>query len=262
MSENYGGEAPLSYNKYLKVRELVELQECLSCPAQHDELLFIVIHQTYELWFKQILHEIDKTLALLKTSRVYAASRAMRRVNEIEKILANQLVILETMTPHDFLMFRDQLNPASGFQSGQFREIEFASGAKNERVLDFFKSDEFALKRLEKRFAEASLYDLFFEKLGERGFDVSTHEKKVAAIVEVLSDYENHADIFELQETLITHDEMIAVWRSNHVLMVERMLGSKQGTGGSEGAGYLRTTLSKRFFPELWEARTHLVIKK
>lgn len=262
MNDNYGGDnQPLSYNKYLKVGELVQLQECLSCPAQHDELLFIVIHQTYELWFKQILHEIDRALAKIKENRLFLATRALRRVNEIEKILANQLVILETMTPHDFLLFRDQLNPASGFQSSQFREIEFASGAKNERALENFRGEEFAFKRLQKRFSEPTLYDLFFEKLGEKGFDVSSEDARVRAIVQILSDYEQHAELFELQETLMEHDKMIAVWRYNHVLMVERMLGAKQGTGGSEGAGYLRKTLDKRFFPEFWEARTHLKIE-
>lgn len=261
MNNNYGGEnAPLSYNTYLKVSELTDLQECLSCPAQHDELLFIIIHQTYELWFKQILHEIDRALDKIKENRLFPATRSLRRVNEIETILANQLTILETMTPHDFLLFRDQLKPASGFQSSQFREIEFASGAKSERVLESFRQEEFAFERLKKRFDEPSLYDLFFEKLAAAGFDTSSYETRVQAIVVILSAYEQHAELFELQETLMEHDKMIAIWRNNHVLMVERMLGAKQGTGGSEGAGYLRKTLDKRFFPEFWEARTHLQI--
>lgn len=258
--DNYGDQAPLSYNKYLKVPELVGLQECLSCPAQHDEMLFIIIHQTYELWFKQILHEIDRAAAQIKADRLYPATRALRRVNEIEQILANQLVVLETMTPHDFLQFRDELNPASGFQSTQFREIEFASGAKSERTLEFFRFDEFAFKRLQRRFDEPSLHDLFFQKLSESGFDVTSEAARVQSVVEILSDYQQHAELFELQETLMEHDKMIVVWRSNHVLMVERMLGAKQGTGGSEGAGYLRKTLDTRFFPEFWEARTFLKI--
>jgi len=118
---NYGGKAPLSYNKYLKVRELVELQERLSLPAQHDELLFIIIHQTFELWFKQILHELDATIEFIKQRRIARAIRNLRRVCEIEKILVRQFAVLETMTPHDFLLFRDELKPASGFQSAQFR---------------------------------------------------------------------------------------------------------------------------------------------
>ena len=258
---DYGKNSPLSYNSYLKVRELTALQESQSKPAQHDEMLFITIHQTYELWFKQILHEIDRALALLADNRIYLATRSMRRVNEIEKILANQIVILETMTPHDFLLFRDELKPASGFQSSQFREIEFASGAKNERVLENFQADEFASARLKKRFAAPTLYDLFFDKLRRKGFDVSDEAAKIRSVVVILSNYEDHADLFELQETLIEHDELVAFWRNNHVLMVERMLGTKQGTGGSAGANYLRSTLNNRFFPELWEARTLLEIK-
>src|SRR6267378_8423841 len=124
MTNEYGKDAPLSYNKYLRVPELIDLQTCLSSPAQHDELLFITVHQAYELWFKQILHEIDAAIALMNEDRLFAAARTLRRVVEIEKLLINQIHILETMTPISFLGFRDQLNPASGFQSMQFREIE------------------------------------------------------------------------------------------------------------------------------------------
>src|SRR6266478_3276030 len=136
MSDTYGKDAPLSYNKYLRVPELIDLQTCLSSPAHHDELLFITVHQAYELWFKQILHEIDAAIALMKEDRVVEAVQAMRRVVEIEKLLINQIHILETMTPISFLGFRDELNPASGFQSMQFREIEFASGAKQGNILN------------------------------------------------------------------------------------------------------------------------------
>src|ERR671938_875615 len=135
---------PLSYNKYLRVPDLIELQDCLSEPVHHDELLFITIHQTYELWFKQILHEVDAAIAQMNEDRAAAASRSLRRVVEIEKILVNQIHILETMTPISFLAFRDELNPASGFQSMQFREIEFSSGLKDLTVLDSFSDDPFA----------------------------------------------------------------------------------------------------------------------
>src|ERR671932_660954 len=131
MSKDYGRGAPLSYNKYLRVPELIALQECLSDPAHHDELLFITIHQTYELWFKQILHEIDAAICQIAEDRAASAARALGRVAEIEKVLVNQIHILETMTPINFLGFRDELNPASGFQSMQFREIEFSSGLKD-----------------------------------------------------------------------------------------------------------------------------------
>src|SRR5919112_6531673 len=145
MSKNYGDNAPLSYNKYLRVQDLINLQGCLSDPAHHDELLFITVHQAYELWFKQILHEIDAAIQLLEEDRVPAATRAVNRIVAIEKLLVNQIHILESMTPISFLAFRDELNPASGFQSMQFREIEFSSGLKDKTILDSFRSDEFAI---------------------------------------------------------------------------------------------------------------------
>src|SRR6266851_10076921 len=131
MPNEYGSNPPLSYNKYLKVPDLIGLQECLSEPLHHDELLFITIHQAYELWFKQILHELDAAMVTMNGDRLAAAAYTMRRVVEIEKLLITQIHILETMTPINFLGFRDQLNPASGFQSMQFREIEFSSGLKD-----------------------------------------------------------------------------------------------------------------------------------
>src|ERR1041384_832007 len=158
----YGKNAPLSYNKYLKVPELIGLQETLSEPTSHDELLFITIHQTYELWFKQILHEVDAAIAQMKEDRAAAASRSINRVVEIEKILVNQIHILETMTPISFLAFRDELNPASGFQSMQFREIEFSSGLKDEHILREFREDQFAYERLRARMDRPSLADAFY----------------------------------------------------------------------------------------------------
>ncbi|MEP7039610.1 MAG: tryptophan 2,3-dioxygenase family protein, partial [Acidobacteriota bacterium] len=155
-----------------------------------------------------------------------------------------------------------KLNPASGFQSMQFRELEFVSGAKDEKILKFFEFDEFAHKHLSKRFNAPSLADTFWKLLGNNDFAVESDENKISAVVEILTHPEKYAELFIMQDLLIEHDENIALWRYHHVLMVERMLGMKRGTGGSEGAGYLRTTLDKKFFPELWEARTHLQIKK
>src|SRR6476659_7619283 len=144
MPNNYGDNPPLSYNKYLRVQDLINLQDCLSDPAHHDELLFITVHQAYELWFKQILHELDAAIQFMEEDRVPAATLALKRVVDIEKLLVNQIHILETMTPISFLAFRDQLNPASGFQSMQFREIEFASGLKHQSLLNEFREDELA----------------------------------------------------------------------------------------------------------------------
>jgi tryptophan 2,3-dioxygenase len=271
MSSEYGKNAPLSYNKYLRVPELIDLQTCLSTPAHHDELLFITVHQAYELWFKQILHEIDAAITLMKSDRVAEASFALRRVVEIEKLLIMQIHILETMTPISFLGFRDELNPASGFQSMQFREIEFTSGLKNQEILREFASDEFAQARLAARMNAPSLSEAFFALLRRRGFDTpatdaprdakerrSNYGKRQRAMVELMTHSEKFYKEYQLSEALLEHDEYFSLWRSHHIKMVERMVGAKKGTGGSEGIGYLQTTLDKKFFPELWEARTYL----
>src|SRR3954471_19603345 len=274
MSKDYGKDAPLSYNKYLRVAELIDLQTCLSSPAQHDELLFITVHQAYELWFKQILHEIDAAILLMKEDRAGEAAQSLRRVVEIEKLLVMQIHILETMSPVRFLGFRDELNPASGFQSMQFREIEFSSGLKNERIMREFAADDFARQRLEARMQKPSLSDAFFALLRRSGFDTpgvdtprddqerrTNHSKRQRAIVEVLTHPEKLYKEYQLAEVLLEHDEYFSLWRSHHIKMVERMVGTKPGTGGSEGVGYLKSTLDKKFFPELWEARTYLSSK-
>jgi tryptophan 2,3-dioxygenase len=270
MSEDYGQNAPLSYNKYLRVPELIDLQTCLSSPAHHDELLFITVHQAYELWFKQILHEIDAAIVLMKEDRSVEAAQALRRVVEIEKLLIAQIHILETMSPVRFLGFRDELNPASGFQSMQFREIEFSSGLKDEKIVREFRVDDFARRRLEARLQQPSLSDAFFALLRRSGFDTpasdaprdtkerSNYTKRQRAIVEILTHPEQLHKEYQLAEALLEHDEYFSLWRSHHIKMVERMVGAKRGTGGSPGVGYLQTTLDKKFFPELWEARTYL----
>ena len=271
MSNEYGDKTPLSYNRYLRVRDLLGLQGCLSDPAHHDELLFITIHQAYELWFKQILHEADAALSAMREDRTASAARALGRVVEIEKLLVTQIHILETMTPINFLGFRDQLNPASGFQSMQFREIEFSSGLKDESVLRAFDDDEFAGERLRARAAAPTLGEEFFALLSRHGLDAppddpreSEEERRhryglrVRAVLEVITHFETRYEEYQLSEMLIAHDEFFSLWRYHHVKMVERMLGTKKGTGGSEGVGYLKSTLDKKFFPELWEARTYL----
>jgi tryptophan 2,3-dioxygenase len=274
MAKDYGSGAPLSYNKYLRVADLIGLQDCLSDPAHHDELLFITIHQTYELWFKQILHEIDAAIAQMNEDRAAAASRALHRVVEIEKVLVNQIHILETMTPINFLAFRDELNPASGFQSMQFREIEFSSGSKDPEVISSFSLDEFARERLQARFSGPTLGDAFYALLRRRGLAAPADDaslpaeerrklygQRTRAVLEIITHFEDRYEEFQLAESLIEHDEYFSLWRSHHVRMVERMVGAKRGTGGSEGIGYLNTTLDKKFFPELWEARTYLDTK-
>jgi tryptophan 2,3-dioxygenase len=274
MSNQYGKQAPLSYNKYLRVPDLIGLQDCLSGPEHHDELLFITVHQAYELWFKQILHELDAAIMMVNEDRLAASARTLRRVIEIEKLLVNQIHILETMTPISFLGFRDQLNPASGFQSMQFREIEFTSGQKLEGILNEFRDDSFAYERLSRRYEAPALGDVFFAALRRRGLDAPAdnkslseaerkklYERRSQAALEVLTHFEERYEEFQVAEALLEHDEYFSLWRSHHIKMVERMVGAKRGTGGSEGIGYLQTTLNKKFFPELWEARTYLDVK-
>jgi tryptophan 2,3-dioxygenase len=274
MPNDYGNNPPLSYNKYLRVQDLINLQDCLSSPAHHDELLFITVHQAYELWFKQILHELDAAIQFLEEDRVPAATRAVNRIVAIEKLLVNQIHILETMTPISFLAFRDELNPASGFQSMQFREIEFSSGLKDKTIVREFASDEFAHERLQARMSGPTLADCFYRVLQRRGLtaplpsaDADSAEQKKAyeartkAVLEILTHFEQRYEEFQLAEALLEHDEYFALWRSHHIKMVERMVGAKRGTGGSEGIGYLKTTLDKKFFPEVWEARTYLDVR-
>ena len=237
----------LSYGSYLKVPELLALQQGLT--AEHDELLFIAVHQVYELWFKVLLHELEAARDALFEGDGFAALHWLKRVRVIERLLVEQLEVLETMSPQDFLAFRSELAPASGFQSVQFRELEFISGLKNPAYLKRLEADGEERARLARRLEEPTLWDAYLAYKARQG-DPS--------LGEVLRDRQSHAELFELAESLLDHDEAFAHWRSRHVLMVERQIGGKTGTGGSTGAEYLRTTLDKRFYPELWELRSHL----
>ena len=248
---------PLTYGKYLKIPELLSLQQGLASPAHHDEPLFIIIHQVYELWFKLILHEIDSAREHLGADRVVEATRLLRRVVEVQRLLVQQVRILETMRPQDFLGFRYHLNPASGFQSVQFRELEFVLGLKDPTVLQRLDCEAAEKQRLAARLEQPTLADAFDEllrrRLGGQGEDW-----RLKALVAVYEDAERHADLNALAEVLIEMDECLALWRAHHVQMVERMIGAKRGTGGSAGVAYLASTLGKRAFPDLWAARTHI----
>ena len=237
----------LSYGTYLKVRELLELQNGLS--DEHDELLFIAAHQVYELWFKVVLFELEAARGRIDSDDMFFALHYLKRVHVIEKLLVEQIDVLETMSPQDFLAFRSQLAPASGFQSVQFREIEFLSGLKEPKYLARLEATAEEAVRLRRRLDEPSLNDAFHHLLERRGSPT---------LLEVFRDRERHGDLFDLSEALLDHDEAFAHWRARHVLMVERQIGGKTGTGGSSGAEYLRTTLGKRFYPELWDVRSQL----
>ncbi len=248
MSRRFGEEGrELSYGSYLKVRELLELQQGLS--KEHDELLFIVAHQVYELWFKVVLFELEAARGRIDADDIFFARHHLHRVHVIERLLVEQIDVLETMSPQDFLAFRSQLAPASGFQSVQFREIEFLSGLKDPKYLARLEGTGEEMSRLRKRLEEPTLDDAFRALVERRGSP---------SLTDVFRDRERYGDLFDLCEGLLNHDETFAHWRARHVLMVERQIGSKTGTGGSTGAQYLRSTLGKRFYPELWEVRSHL----
>jgi tryptophan 2,3-dioxygenase len=263
-------EEKLSYGRYLKIPELLGLQNCLTYPPHHDEPLFIIVHQVYELWFKQMLHEIDTAMACLGDDRVQEAIRLLRRTVEIQELLVQQVRILETMRPQDFIGFRYHLNPASGFQSVQFRELEFVLGMKDPAVLASIVCRPEESVRLQARLADPTLGDVFDDLLLRRGFRKDppptpapdgrsqSEEWRLAALVAVYENPEDHPELVSLAEVLVDVDEALALWRGRHVQMVERMIGAKRGTGGSDGVGYLRTTLPKRAFPDLWRVRTHI----
>ena len=258
--------ARLTYGSYLQLGRLLSAQTLESRPPSHDELLFITIHQVYELWFQQLLHEAtaarDALLGAVGedgSDRLWWAQHLLQRMHVIERVLVHQVDVLETMTPQDFLQFRQQLAPASGFQSVQFRELEFLSGAKDASFVERFKglSDD-ERERLRTRLAEPTLWDAFVQVLDRRGLPVSSDAEIIASVLRAAHDRSRHADLWALAEALLQHDELAAAWRARHVVMVERMIGTKTGTGGSTGGSYLRSRLELRYFPLLWELRSHL----
>jgi tryptophan 2,3-dioxygenase len=261
----------LTYGGYLGIRDLTGLQRLLSDPPQHDEMLFIIIHQTYELWFKQLLHEADAVVARLGRNEPLSAQRLLQRCIEIGRVMIAQVAVLETMTPVDFLAFRNHLTPASGFQSAQFRELEFVSGLKEPRFLQYYDEGSPERAALERRLAAPSLGDAFYDLLRRRGFDLPgdpeeaedpletpEHRRRIEELLRIYRRADDHYTLFLLAESLIEYDQTFRLWRQRHVLMVERMIGDKPGTGGSSGAGYLRRSAERKFFPDLWELRSYM----
>ncbi len=268
------GKGKISYASYLKVNELIGLQQLVSDSSHHDEMLFIVTHQTYELWFKQLLHETETIATMMQMGHVLAASRLVNRCVQIQGVLVEQVAVLETMTPMDFLAFRGKLQPASGFQSAQFREFEIALGLADDKVFAHYKDDADALARLARRLSSTTLPEAFFNVLRERGFDAppltreaeaeevaAVRERRIAALTSLYERFEQNYDLFLLSEALIEMDEQLMLWRQRHIMMVERVIGGRKGTGGSSGASYLKTTLERRAFPELWDVRTSMSVQ-
>jgi len=258
----------VTYASYLQLDALLSLQQPRSEGPEHDELLFIVIHQVYELWFKELLHELDRASVLLGSDEPHRAQHTLKRILTILKVLVAQLDILETMTPLEFLSFRSRLEAASGFQSDQFRQIEFVLGAKRESAINQFPEGSRARAALARRYREPTLWDAFLHYLAREGYpvpashltrDVTKPVTPSAEIQDILVDaYRRDAKTQGICERLVDLDEGFAEWRYRHVRMVERTIGVKPGTGGSAGAAYLRTTLGQNFFPDLWEIRSRL----
>lgn len=249
----------LSYGSYLQLQQLLSAQRPLADPPAHDELLFITIHQVYELWFGLLLHELSDARERMLAGESYTPRLRLARCRVVETVLVEQVDVLDTMTPQDFLTFRSQLAPASGFQSVQFREVEFLSGAKDPSFVERLRGvsgDEHA--RLLRRLEEPTLWDAYLQLLARHGFAVGNVGTRRESLRAISADRDAYGPLWDLAEALLEHDQAMATWRARHVLMVERQIGTKSGTGGSSGAPYLRSRLDLRFYPELWELRAAL----
>lgn len=260
-------EEVFNYRRYLKLEELLSLQVPRS-DGEHDEMLFIVIHQVYELWFKEMLHELDYACRLLGRGDLHGVLHTLKRILTVLKVLVAQIDILETMTPTEFLTFRERLESASGFQSDQFRALEFVLGMKRRAAVERFPEGSRAREELERRWSAPTLWDAFLGYLDRAGYPVpeahlgrdvrrpvKSSPEVQAALIEI---YRNDPENTALCERFVDLDEGLQEWRYRHVKMVERTIGSKPGTGGSAGSRYLRTTLNEPAFPDLWEIRTRL----
>ena len=262
----------LTYESYLRLPELLNLQTPQSDPPAHDELQFIIVHQSYELWFRLLLYEIRTIISHLRAGRVRQAIWLLRRLVEIERVMIQQIQVLETMSPVHFLEFRDLLGPASGLQSLQFRELEFLSGLRDERFFEVFDGRAAARQRLQAAHDGPNLWSAFCELLHSRGFDFDTDaaEQQERAVGQIYTD-PRHLDLHQLCEVMVDYDEQFCIWRSRHALMAERMVGAKPGTGDAytgklvgrasfqaPGVRYLQGRVNVHFFPILWDVRTQL----
>ena len=261
----------LNYNSYLKIPELLGLQNRISEPPHHDEMFFIIIHQAAELWFKEVLHETVALSKALGGGNIYLALKVLKRLTAIMDLQVRQINLLSTLTPHEFAGFRDKLRPASGFQSAQFREIEFTYGLRDPFFLKFFQKRPDLITRLETIQREPSVYDVFIQSLQRIGFQppvdltkrdfTQPHTPHVALTAFIKTIYEQSeklSDWMLLLEAMVDFDEKFSHWRAIHILVVTRAIGSKPGTGGSAGVKFLRSRADLKCFPDLWEARNHI----
>jgi tryptophan 2,3-dioxygenase len=256
---------PLTYANYLDLEKLLTLQNPRSSPAEHDEMLFIIIHQTYELWFKQLLHEFEKIKRDFSAGDLFGAIHSFKRTRTIMKTLVQQVDILETMTPSSFSSFRDRLETASGFQSIQFRELEFLLGYKRASTLAYVKPDFPGYDRMKQRLGERTVIDHFFDFLATRGAQIpvelknrditKANEPNEQVQKEILRMYKSAPELSILFELMTDFDEGLQEWRYRHIKLVERTIGAKKGTGGSPGVPFLKESLFKPIFHDLWAIR-------
>lgn len=259
----------MTYSQYLDLEKVLNAQHPLSEPVHHDEMLFIIIHQTTELWFKLVIHELRAALMHIRSDRLEPAFKILARVKHIQSQLLDQWSVLATLTPSEYVQFRHVLGPSSGFQSVQFRTVEFLMGNKNRAMLEVHAHDPVAYAQLRADLEAPSIYDEFLSHLARRGMavpesvlkrDFSEAHTSHPEVVEVFRNiYENTGtnwDAYEMCEKLVDVDEQYALWRFRHMNVVWRVIGMKAGTGGTSGVGFLGKTVAIRFFPELWEVRT------
>jgi tryptophan 2,3-dioxygenase len=258
----------LTYASYLHLDELLSLQRPLSDPPEHDEMLFIVAHQAYELWFKLQLHELEKICVDFRHNRLYRAIATFKRVRTIMKVMVEQIDILETLTPMSFNSFRDRLETASGFQSSQFREFEFLLGYKRGDMLCYQEPGTPGQQRVARRLREPSVVDALYVFLEHQGLAIpaSLRQRDPALPTEpnavvadgILRLYRTKPDLEILFELMTDFDEGFQEWRYRHIKLVERSIGSKKGTGGSLGVEFLKKSLFHPIFPDLWAIRHEL----
>jgi tryptophan 2,3-dioxygenase len=261
----------LDYKTYLRLDRLLSAQEPLSAPEHHDELLFIIQHQTTELWFKLVIHELHGAIAALRRDEAQPCYKILARVSNIQNQLMSQWAVLATLTPSEYVQFRHVLGPASGIQSFQHRIIEFMLGNKDEGMLAVFAHDPEVMARVRAAFEAPSLYDEYLRFLARSGLSIPQevlerdvtrpyvrHPAIVASVKQVYAAPDKHWDAYELAEKLVDLDEAYALWRYRHLKVVSRIIGQKRGTGGTAGVGYLEQIAGRVFFPELWDVRTEL----
>ncbi|WP_257350933.1 tryptophan 2,3-dioxygenase [Pseudalkalibacillus decolorationis] len=259
----------MTYGEYLHLDSLLSSQKRLS--GHHDEMLFIIIHQVSELWMKMILHELNSAIDSIKKGELQPAFKMLARVSKVQSQIIQAWDVLSTLTPAEYLEFRDKLGQASGFQSYQYRMIEFALGYKTPHVLEIYKKDPELHGRLKEAFEAPSIYDVAIQALADAGFEINPElikrdfsetyegdETVKDAWVEVYRNVEKYWDLYQLAEKLVDIEDWLQQWRFRHMKTVERIIGHKMGTGGSSGVSYLKRVLDHRFFPELWDIRTEL----